>query len=214
MKGIVIALCLFCLCGMLNAQSKFPKDGKHVYSYANGQDSVICFYKNGRPVGQRTEYYPNGQLHLTFTYKTGHIQSLKQYYENGALKREEVLNGHSTTIGHLYDIDGKELDFIPYMQLPQFPGGNAELMKLIAQYTKYPPQAVKEKKQGLVIIKCSIDKEGNPKNAEIVKSVSPELDKEAMRVVGFLTMTYKFTPGKIEGQPVNMNFSIPVNFRL
>ena len=114
----------------------------------------------------------------------------------------------------MYDIDGKELDFIPYIELPQFPGGNAELSKLIAQYTKYPRQAIKDKKQGLVLIKCSIDKEGNPKMAEVVKSVCPELDKEAMRVVGFLTMTYKFTPGKIEGQPANMHFTIPVNFRL
>ena len=213
MKGVIIALCLFCTCGMLNAQNKLPKNGKHVYSYANGNDSIVCFYKNGRLVGQRTEYYPNGQIRLISTYKNGRKLNLKQYYENGALKREEVMNGDSSE-GHLYDIDGKELDFIPYIELPQFPGGNAELSKLIAQYTKYPRQAIKDKKQGLVLIKCSIDKEGNPKMAEVVKSVCPELDKEAMRVVGFLTMTYKFTPGKIEGQPANMHFTIPVNFRL
>ena len=56
MKGVIIALCLFCTCGMLNAQNKLPKNGKHVYSYANGNDSIVCFYKNGRLVGQRTEY--------------------------------------------------------------------------------------------------------------------------------------------------------------
>ncbi|MCD8184618.1 MAG: TonB family protein [Bacteroides sp.] len=213
MKGVFIALLCSCLCGVLNAQNNTPTDGKHVYSYANGTDSVICFYKNGRLIGQRTEYYPSGQLHLAFTYKEGRLISLKQYYENGALKREEVNKGLSTE-GHLYDIDGKELEFIPYMELPQFPGGNAELMKLISQYVKYPKKAVEERKQGLVVISCMIDKEGNPKEARVVKSVCPELDEEAMRVVGFLTMTYKFTPGKIEGNPANMRFNIPVNFRL
>ena len=43
MKGVIIALCLFCTCGMLNAQNKLPKNGKHVYSYANGNDSIVCF---------------------------------------------------------------------------------------------------------------------------------------------------------------------------
>ena len=117
MKGVIIALCLFCTCGMLNAQNKLPKNGKHVYSYANGNDSIVCFYKNGRLVGQRTEYYPNGQIRLISTYKNGRKLNLKQYYENGALKREEVMNGDSSE-GHLYDIDGKELDFIPYIELP------------------------------------------------------------------------------------------------
>lgn len=94
MKGVIIALCLFCTCGMLNAQNKLPKNGKHVYSYANGNDSIVCFYKNGRLVGQRTEYYPNGQIRLISTYKNGRKLNLKQYlWKPGALKREEVMNG-------------------------------------------------------------------------------------------------------------------------
>lgn len=213
MKGILIALLCSSLCGLLNAQSISPADGKHVYSYANGTDSVICFYKNGRLIGQWTEYYPSGQLHLSKTYKEGHLKGMTQYYEDGTLKRNESYDGFSIQ-GHLYDEDGKEIDFIPYYMLPQFPGGNEELAKLIRQYLKYPSKALKDKVQGTVLIKCHIDKDGNPQTAKVIKSAGQELDKEAMRVVGFLTMTYKFIPGKLEGNPVGSYLTIPVSFRL
>lgn len=214
MKRTAIVLFLSALCLMVSAQSNAPREGKYVYSYASGQDSVVCFYKDGRPVGQRTEYYPSGVIRMTMTYNKGKLESLKQYFDNGSLKREEKWDGFSATEGKQYDADGKEVDYTPYIQLPQFTGGNRTLMEVISKLVKYPVNAVKEKREGLVVVKCVIDKEGNCTSTKVVKSAFADLDEEAIRVVKTLSSSYKFTPGTIEGEPKDMSLTIPVRFRL
>lgn len=95
--------------------------------------------------------------------------------------------------------------------MPQFPGGREVLLKYLAANIKYPASAVKAKKQGRVIVTFIVQKDGSITHAKIAKSIDPELDAEALRVVKGMP---KWTPGTQNGKPVNVKYTVPVKFSL
>ena len=95
--------------------------------------------------------------------------------------------------------------------MPQFPGGQEVLLKYLAANIKYPASAVKAKKQGRVIVTFIIQKDGSVAKARIARSVDPELDAEALRIVKAMP---NWTPGTQDGKPVNVKYIIPVKFSL
>ena len=95
--------------------------------------------------------------------------------------------------------------------MPEFPGGMAELMKFLQQNIKYPEQAQKDSIQGRVIVQFVINKMGQVTNPTIMRSVSPELDAEALRVTNAMPL---WTPGKQKGKAVNVKFTLPITFKL
>ena len=94
---------------------------------------------------------------------------------------------------------------------PEFPGGMQSLYKFIAEKVIYPEDARLSEIQGKVMVQFVVDKEGEIKNAVIVKSVSESLDKEALRVVKSMP---KWKPGILDGKPVNVYFNLPFSFKL
>ena len=117
-------------------------------------------------------------------------------------KASDVTAPADTTKNVVYDVTET---------LPQFPGGQGVMMKYLAANIKYPASAVKAKKQGRVIVAFVIQKDGSVTNARIVKSVDPELDAEALRIVKAMP---NWTPGTQDGKPVNVRYTIPVVFSL
>ena len=95
--------------------------------------------------------------------------------------------------------------------MPQFPGGQGVLMKYLAANIKYPASAVKAKKQGRVIVTFIVQKDGSITHAKIAKSIDPELDAEALRIVKGMP---KWTPGTQNGKPVSVRYMVPVKFSL
>ena len=96
-------------------------------------------------------------------------------------------------------------------QMPTFPGGDAALMKYLAENIKYPVSAQKAKEQGRVVVQFIVEKDGTVTVVKTVRSVTPALDAEAVRVIKAMP---KWTPGKQGGQPVRVNYNVPVSFRL
>lgn len=94
---------------------------------------------------------------------------------------------------------------------PEFPGGLGALLSTLARNQKYPPLAAENGIQGKVTVSFVIERDGSVGDVNVIKSVSPELDKEAMRVVKLLP---KFTPGKINGRAVRTKMNVPMIFRL
>lgn len=109
-----------------------------------------------------------------------------------------------------YAPDGEKA-FEVVEEMPVFPGGTPALMKYIAQSIKYPVEAQKAKIQGRVIVGLIVDKEGNPGHARIIRNVHPLLDAEALRIIKDMP---KWEPGKQEGKPVNVQYTIPIVFKL
>ena len=96
-------------------------------------------------------------------------------------------------------------------QMPTFPGGDAALMKYLAENIKYPVSAQKAKEQGRVVVQFIVEKDGAVTGVKTVRSVTPALDAEAVRVIKAMP---KWTPGRQGGQPVRVNYNVPVSFRL
>ncbi len=101
--------------------------------------------------------------------------------------------------------------FIVVEQMPEFPGGMAELMKFISKNTKYPKDAQEGKIKGTVIVQFVVNKDGSTSDFEVKRSIFPSLDNEAVRV---LKQMPKWTPGRHRGEVVAVRYSIPVTFRL
>ncbi len=96
-------------------------------------------------------------------------------------------------------------------QMPEFPGGQVALIKFLCENIQYPPEAQKNKIQGKVIVQFLVTKTGKVSEVRVVRSVDPDLDKEAVRVCKLLP---NFTPGRKNGQPVNVWYTLPITFTL
>ena len=96
-------------------------------------------------------------------------------------------------------------------QLPQFPGGEAALIKFVADNLQYPEAAKAKKIQGFVVVKFVVTKTGEIGEVKIVRSKDLDLDKEAVRIVKSLP---NFIPGKLNGEVVDMWYTLPITFKL
>mgnify|MGYP006391659631 CR=1 FL=1 len=105
----------------------------------------------------------------------------------------------------------KEEVFRAVEQMPQFPGGDAELMKFLRDNIVYPAMAQENNVQGKVIAQFVVTKTGDIGEVKVVKSVDRDLDNEAVRLVKKLP---KFIPGRMNGQAVNVWYTLPVQFKL
>ena len=105
----------------------------------------------------------------------------------------------------------EEVIFQVVEQMPEFPGGMSEAMKFLAKNIKYPVTAQQAKIEGRVIVQFVVGKDGSISDVHTVRSVSPELDAEAIRVV---SMMPKWNPGKQRGKAVPVSYTMPIMFRL
>ena len=101
--------------------------------------------------------------------------------------------------------------FTAVEQMPQFPGGEAELMKYIQKNLEYPPVAMENNIQGRVVVQFVVTKTGKIGEVKVARGKDPDLDKEAVRVVKSLP---DFIPGKMNGQSVNVWYTLPITFKL
>ena len=118
----------------------------------------------------------------------------------------------SVTVGFkLPDQIVKQLPFVVVEEMPMYPGGEAALLKFIADNTKYPEAAKADTIQGKVIVRFIVNTEGNTEGISVLKGVHPLLDAEAVRVIKLLS---GFKPGMQGGKGVNVWYMVPVNFTL
>jgi len=96
-------------------------------------------------------------------------------------------------------------------QMPTFKGGDAALMKYLSENIKYPEAAEKAGEQGRGVVNFIVEKDGAVSNVKVVRSVTPTLDAEAVRVIKAMP---KWVPGKQDGKFVRVKYNVPVSFRL
>jgi protein TonB len=101
--------------------------------------------------------------------------------------------------------------FVVVEEQPEFPGGNAAMMKFLSDNIKYPVIAQENGIQGRVITNFVVERDGSITDVQVVRGVDPSLDKEAVRVIQSMP---KWKPGKQRGSPVRVRFTLPVVFRL
>ncbi|GJG43470.1 hypothetical protein PRLR5052_25080 [Prevotella lacticifex] len=96
-------------------------------------------------------------------------------------------------------------------QMPSFPGGQWALMQYLANNIKYPVVAQENGIEGHVVVSFVVERDGSITDVQVVRSVDPSLDREALRVVRSMP---KWIPGKQKGQAVRVKYNMPVSFRL
>lgn len=135
--------------------------------------------------------------------KAEEAKAVEQAKQNAEVKMKNKAQADTTK-------KKKYWDCIPET-MPYFPGGQELLLKYLAANIKYPASAVKAKKQGRVIVTFIVQKDGSITHAKIARSINPELDAEALRVVKGMP---KWTPGTQLGKPVSVKYVLPVKFSL
>ena len=108
--------------------------------------------------------------------------------------------------------DNEQAKVFSYVeQMPQFPGGEAALMKYIGDHLRYPAAAQDQNIQGVVMLRFVVTGSGEVGEVQVLKSLDPSCDREATRVVRSLP---RFIPGRQQGKPVNVWFQLPIRFQL
>lgn len=110
------------------------------------------------------------------------------------------------------DVDpANPLNFHIVEDLPQYPGGAVEFMKWLTRTLQYPKKARELKRQGKVVAVFYVEKDGSITGIQITQSLSPECDREALRV---LRLMPKWQPGIQHDEPCRTKVCIPIVFKL
>lgn len=103
----------------------------------------------------------------------------------------------------------------PIERVPQvraeFPGGMAELRKYLFDNCQYPESARQAGWQGVVMLEFVVEKDGRIGQVNVLRSVCPALDEEAIRVVKGMP---KWKAGENNGQKCRSFFQLPITFSL
>ena len=107
--------------------------------------------------------------------------------------------------------DEQPMNIAMVEQKPEFPGGEAAMYKYLGDNIVYPSAASEEGIQGRVVVEFVVGKDGSITNVKVVRPRHPALDKEAVRVIKSMP---KWIPGRNNGQPVKVTYTLPVTFKL
>lgn len=94
---------------------------------------------------------------------------------------------------------------------PEFPGGSEALLAFLRENIKYPSICRENGIQGRVLVGFTVEEDGSISDIEVVKSVNPLIDKEAIRVISIMP---NWKPGQLSGKPVRVHYTVPITFRL
>ena len=116
-------------------------------------------------------------------------------------------NNNNTNI----EIKDKNTVYTMVEQMPSYPGGETELMKYILSNLRYPVAAKNNKIEGKVVCSCVINENGKVTDVKVEKSVDPDLDYEAKRVIENMP---NWVPGKQNGKACRVKYSLPISYKL
>lgn len=160
------------------------------------------------------EIAPDGEsLILTIEDRRGGDPDEENMLENVArsygvpMKPEPFVEAGEVSIEQLEEDKIFQVTEIP----PSFPGGEAALMDWLKANINYPANAQQNGISGRVTVGFVVEKDGSITNIQTTKSVDPDLDAEAMRVIEGMP---NWIPGTMNGKVVRTFFRIPVNFSL
>jgi protein TonB len=109
------------------------------------------------------------------------------------------------------DVEPGVFNSFAVQQQPQFPDGMAAMYKYLQKNLKYPQLAIETGLSGTVYIQFVVSKNGDILDAIVLRGIGGGLDQEALRVIKLMP---PWTPGKHNGKPVSVIFTLPIKFQL
>jgi len=111
-----------------------------------------------------------------------------------------------------YNVNNGDTVWFRVDKIPVFSADSLALMDFLARNLVYPEAAKKKKITGRVVVTFILTKDCKVVNAKIIKSIDPDCDKEALRVIDLLPQFEK--PAYVNGRPVAYHFTLPVHYEL
>ena len=169
-----------------------------------------------RPVISAITLKVDGAVPEKPTLKIGDKEVSKILVDGKEVPIGEFVENHPAAIGSfaegdIHSTDATDQVFEVVEEMPEFPGGMQAMMEYLAKNIRYPAKAHEANVQGRVITQFTVGKDGAIRDAKVLRSVSPELDAEALRVISAMP---NWKPGKQRGKAVACHFTVPVVFRL
>ncbi len=189
--------------------------GEYYYD-RNGSENVLYLYggiSSGRDI-VLLEFNDKGEQTSTFKGKFGRESFSVTFvnYQNKEMPFELFLGNGSSSSD---EQQTKTNNYQSASSLPdrdaEFPGGMIGLGEYITENMQYPAIAQENGVSGNVRVSYIIDEEGNVTDAEVIESVDPYLDKEAVRLISSMP---KWKPGVRNGRYVKMKTSTVIRFEL
>ena len=169
-------------------------------------------YFRGVKNGVCKVWFDNGDLKSEVNFKEGFPDGLAiMFWSNGNPKRIEIFRNGVCIKGDCFSPVGTEIPYFDFQSKPKFPGGDAALIKFIAENAKYPKDARKFGTQGTVYTRFIITSNGEIDQTEILHGINSLFNEEAMRVIKTMP---KWIPAYSDGEPLSVQFIVPVNFVL
>lgn len=148
-----------------------------------------------------------GNLLFEADYKKGRRHGiLSTYWENGEMRRRDHYKRGKFKEGTCWNAEGEEIEYFPYEVRPEFPGGKRALIEHIKTNIQDPKPG--RKGQSRVVVSFKINPEGAIEGVEILEG------EEIYRWAAFKVVADmpKWEPGKIDGEPVTVRYSLPLVF--
>lgn len=187
--------------------------GLYIGWHKNGQMAYKYGYPDGIKEGPDTKWFEDGKIAHLSHYRAGKKEGEAfDYHQNGKVKRQEIFANDELVSGKCFTKSGADTVYFPRFEQPVFQGGQPALMQFLTQNLKYPKKAQKQGIEGQVRVQFMVNKSGEITDMKVVRKVMPELDAESLRVVRL--MSGKFQPGREEGKPVSVLYTLPVSFVL
>ena len=166
-----------------------------------------------------------GNITLTaqeqYTVEEVEIEGIEEINERINLMNQKQMISSATVEGAIKEINDEEVIVSPQPtprqevifkaceQMPIFSGGQDSLMRYISSNLRYPAQHVETNIQGRVVVRFVVRKDGTISDIEVVRSLDPACDKEAVRIIRQMP---KWKPGKQNEQPVSVYYTLPIRF--
>ena len=131
------------------------------------------------------------------------ILQIKNAIDDGVILDEEEI---------IIDVEEEEEGIIEFPDVEaEFIGGAQALMKYIQTNIQYPPTSIEMNEQGKVYLSFVVEPDGSISNVVVERGVSPDLDKEAKRVVRSMP---NWKPGESKAKKSRTRCRLPINFQL
>ena len=185
------------------------KSDRNVIIFINGKESTRSLDTvNPDSIKSITVKKDPDQIHIEM-YKPGETITIKPRPAGNALKddKEVVVIGYGTFGKDDVQADKTVLSSVE--EMPQFPGGDAALMKFLSENIRYPESELKNTGRHRVVVRFVVGADGSVRDAEILRGSTEAFNAEALRVVNMLP---RYIPGKLNGKPVSVYYTLPVVF--
>lgn len=150
-------------------------------------------------------------LNLDPYFDVNHHSDLKKLLGEADVQREvRPVKPVSPQVVETLPVQGNDVLSV-VEQMPEFPGGQTELLRWISEHIHYPIYAEKNGIQGRVICTFVVERDGSVTDIQVARSIDPSLDAEAVRV---LSQMPSWNPGKQNGSPVRVKYTVPITFKL